>query len=73
MTDRFNALTVVLENDIRVDDAHPLLAAIAQIRGVLSVDGEVADLASHIAEVRAKHELGVRVWKAIYPDHPAGE
>lgn len=43
MTDRFNALTVVLEKDIREDDAQALLSAIGQLRGVLTVSGNVAD------------------------------
>ena len=39
MTDRYNALIVVLEGNVRDDDAEPLLAAIRQLCGVLSVSG----------------------------------
>lgn len=35
MTKRFHSLAVVLENDIRKDDAEALMAAISQLRGVL--------------------------------------
>ena len=37
MTDRYDAFTVVLERNIRTDDAEPVLAAIRQLRGVLDV------------------------------------
>lgn len=70
MTDRFNSLTVVLDADIRDDDAEPILAAIRQLRGVLSVTGNVADLASHVANQRAKHELGQRLMDVVYPERP---
>ena len=61
MTDRFNSITVVLERDIREDDAEPILAAIRQIRGVLSATGNVADLESHLAQERARSELGQKL------------
>lgn len=68
MTDRYNALTVVLEKDIRSDDAEALLSAIGQLRGVLSVTGHVADITSHLAEERARNQLGQELMAVIYPD-----
>ena len=56
MTDRYNALTVVMEKDMRDDDAEALIAAIRQLRGVLSVSGNVAD-------------LGQKLWSVLYPKH----
>lgn len=67
MTDRFNSVTVVLEKDIRDDDAEVLLAAIRQLRGVLSVTGNVSDLSTHVAQERARHELGERLLAVLYP------
>lgn len=61
MTDRFNSLTVVLERNIRDDDAEPILEAIRMIKGVANVQGNVADTRSHVAEVRAKQELTSKV------------
>ena len=63
MTDRYNALTVVLENDIRTDDAESLVKAIEQLRGVLSVTGVVSDINSYMAVERARHDLGVKLWE----------
>lgn len=72
MTERYNALTVILENDIREDDAQALVAAIRQLRGVLNVTGEVCDsLASVIARERARRDLGDKLWRVIYPDDKA--
>lgn len=65
MTDRLNALIVVLEQDIREDDARPLIQAISQLRGVASVQPNVADIASHIAHTRARHEIETRLFKAL--------
>lgn len=69
MTDRYNALTVVLEKDIREDDAEALLNAIRQLRGVLSVHGNVADFDDQIAQDRVRHELGEKLWRVLYPKH----
>lgn len=67
MTDRYNALTVVLERDIREDDARALIAAIRLLRGVLSVNGNVSDLEAHIADERARHDLGQKLMDILYP------
>lgn len=67
MTDRYNALTVVLERDIRDDDAEAILAAMRMIKGVRSVTGNVVDMESHIAEERVRHELGQKLIAIIYP------
>jgi hypothetical protein len=61
MTDRYHTLTVVLEEDIREDDAEGLIAAIGHMRGVLDVTGVVTDLDSHMAEVRVRQELSGKV------------
>ncbi len=67
MTDRLNALTVVLDKDIRVDDAEALIAAISQFRGVLSVQGNVSDINSHIATERAMYAVREKVFEALAP------
>lgn len=71
MTDRFNSLTVVLENDVRDDDAKALISAIRQFRGVVSVSGNVSDLTAHVAQVRANHELTEKLWRVLHPERPA--
>ena len=57
MTDRYNTLTVVLEKDVSDDDIEPLISAIEQFRGVISVTGNVANAGLYAAQERAKHEL----------------
>jgi len=68
MTDRFNALTVILEKDVREDDAEPLILAIRLLKGVLAVEGHVASLDEKIAESRVRRELEMAMWKVLYPD-----
>lgn len=46
MTDRYYALTVVLEEALREDDAENLITAIKQLRHVRSVSPIVADLST---------------------------
>ena len=61
MTDRINALTVVLTDDWREDDVQSLIEAIKLLKGVLRVSPNVADLDNYVAEERAKHELIVKI------------
>lgn len=65
MSDRFNALTVVLDRDIRDDDAEPLINAIRMLKGVQSVEPRVADVSDHIAYGRVRREIEDRLWKAL--------
>lgn len=67
MTDRHSGYIVVLDNNIREDAAQATLAAIAQIKGVLTVTPQVADAASMIAEARAENAVKERIINAIWP------
>lgn len=66
MTNRLNSLTIVLEQDIREDDAEQLIAAVRMFRGVLSVTPNVSELSDHVAEQRVRRELGEKLWAVIY-------
>ena len=68
MTDMYNSLTVVLEADIREDDAAPLIDAIKQLRGIASVEGNITDIATYSARSRARNELRVSLWNVLYPE-----
>ena len=58
MTDRIQHLTVLLEHDIRDDDAEDLGNAIAQLRGVSLVQmGKPVDPTDHMARERVRLEL----------------
>jgi hypothetical protein len=65
MTDRYNALTVALSQDIRDDDAEQIINAIKQIRGVEDVTGNVVDGDSYVAEARIKHEVVIKLFDFI--------
>jgi len=66
MTDRINAITVVLENDTREDDAESLIGAIKLLKGVLSVTPHVVDINDYISGERAKDELRKKILKLLY-------
>lgn len=67
MTDRYNAFTVVLEHDIRDDDAEALINAIKQLRGVRNVTPHIADINAQIAEERVRAEYAKKLWSVLYP------
>lgn len=67
MTDRYHTLTVVLKDDMRDDDAKSLIDAVLMLKGVLSVTGVVSDFTAHMAEERARHELGQQLLEICYP------
>lgn len=68
MTDRYNAFIVILDRDIREDDAEATINAIKQIKGVLGVQPHIADANEGIAEARVRRELIAQLWKVFYPD-----
>lgn len=65
MTDRINALTIVLEDDYRDDDMQALMAAIKQFRGILSVVPHVRDISDLVARERAAHDIKRRIYEAL--------
>lgn len=67
MTDRYHSLTVVLEKDMRDDDAESLINAIKMMRHVISVKGNVTDFTSLMAEERAMRHLGDKLLAVVYP------
>lgn len=67
MTDRFHSLTVVLDHDIREDDAEGIINAIRHLRGVISVTGNVVDAETWMAEERARHGIGAKLLDILYP------
>ena len=72
MSDRYNALVVVLEENDKSEDAESLITAIRQLRGVLSVEPNVSDISQIIADQRAKHDLGQKLWEVLYPKEKEG-
>jgi len=67
MTDRYYALTVVLEKDMRDDDAESIINAIGMIKGVLSVKGNISNPETWVAEERARIDLGQKLLKVVFP------
>lgn len=65
MTDRYNAFIVILERDIRDDDAQPVLNALRQIKGVLRVKPHIAGFEESIAYERVRQELIEKLWEVL--------
>jgi len=69
MTDRHNAFIVILERDIRDDDAQGTINAIKQIKGVLDVQPSNADnFDVAIASTRARTRLWNKICKVFEED-----
>jgi hypothetical protein len=65
MTDRHAGYVVILEHDIRKDDAEVILSALKQIRGVLSVEPVTAGIDQCIADSRAKHSMRMKLYEFL--------
>jgi len=65
MTDLINALIVVVDKDICMDDIEPLMDAIKMMKNVIDVKANVSDLDSIIAERRAQHVLSEKLWEVL--------
>jgi hypothetical protein len=72
MTDRHGGYVVILEHNIREDDAQATMAALTQIKGVMSVEPIKADINITLAEGRAKAKL-VRKLYDFVADFAKGE
>jgi hypothetical protein len=67
MTDRYYALTVILDRDIREDDAQTTIEAIKMIKNVLDVKPKISNPETWMAESRALHELKMKLWEVLKP------
>lgn len=65
MTTWINTLTVALESDMPQEDAEQLMAAIAQLRGVIGVMPTESSPDDWAAIQRARHQLRMRVIAAF--------
>jgi len=65
MTDRYYALTIALEKDIREDDCEHLINAIKMLRGVLNVTPKVVSPDTWMAEQRAYSSLQQKIYKVL--------
>lgn len=65
MTDRHFGYIVVLEQEIREDDAEPILAALRMIKGVLSVEPVIGAMEVHIAQARERTRLREKLYKFV--------
>ncbi len=68
MTDRVAAFTVVLDQNIRIDDVEFIVNAIKAIRHVQSVKPIVSNYELHIAEERVRREIYGKIFDIVYPD-----
>ena len=68
MTDRIHSLTVVFKEDVRSDDCEAWVDAIKMMHNVLSVTPHVTDVGDHMAQERARRELGDKLLGVLYPE-----
>lgn len=65
MSDRVKGCVVTFEADMHPDDVAPILAAIGQLRGVVSVETSVVDVSDVINRRMVAHGIKARVWAAL--------
>jgi len=67
VTDRLKGCVVVFDEDIREDDAEPLMAAIAQLRGVLSIQPSIRTADDWMIRERVRRELTEKLCEVLRP------
>ncbi len=65
MTDRYNALVVALDRDIRDDDAEVIINAIKMIKGVQDVTGNTVDVDAYAAHSRVTSKVIDKLFETI--------
>jgi len=67
MSDRLNSLTVVLEKEMKTEDAELIINAIKMIRGVANIIPGVATSENQIAKEMARLDLIKGIYKVLNP------
>lgn len=70
MTDRIKGFTVLLDEDLREDDAESLRSAILHMRGVENVTGVVVDVGDWMARERVKSDVRKAIFDLLIPNPP---
>lgn len=70
MSTHFNAITVLLEEDMREPDVTRLCDAIKLMRGVLKTKLHIADLRDELAYERARKELTDKLFAQLKETRP---
>ncbi len=65
MTDRYNAFIVILERDLRDDDAQDTINAIKQIKGVLDVQPQVSNGSDIVTKMRLRTEIEQKLFSVL--------
>ncbi len=65
MTDRYNAFIVILEKDIRDDDAQSTIDAIKQIKGVLDVQPQISNGSDIVTKLRLRTEIEQKLFSVL--------
>lgn len=65
MSDRIKGLTVTLRDDLRDDDAQPIIEAIKLLKGVVDVVKHVSNADHYMATRLAKVELSAKLWEIL--------
>lgn len=67
MTDRIRSLTIILEEDMRVDDAEAVIQAVRMVKGVSRVEeGPVLDMRDYLAREAAARVIFDKLHDALH-------
>ena len=65
MTDRVRALTVVLDDDYREDDAEVIVQAVRMIKGVGTVGTNVVNVQDYMNRASVRQEIACKLHQAV--------
>ncbi len=67
MTDRYDAVVLELDRDMRSDDAEELLTLLRNLKGVRRVTPHIAGWEQHMAREAARVELRDQIRAILWP------
>lgn len=65
MSDHYNGFIVTLEHDLKAEDAEATIAAIRQLRGVISVRPEVANPGNFMVGEQIRHSIRMKLLEVL--------
>lgn len=65
MTDRVKGLVVVLEEDIREDDAEKIIEAVEMVKGVQSVDKNITEVDDYINRQKVVNKISKDIFEVL--------
>jgi uncharacterized protein (DUF885 family) len=66
VSEKVSGFVVVLDSDLKYEDAQATISALKRIRGVVSADPILTNVSQQIAQIRAERVIEEKLWRALH-------